>query len=708
MTNRHLNLTIFRWISALILLFCSPAVYAQAVDPDFNDIHYEDFNNLETELVEDDDPFMQEIVGTIRIPEMGTNEVLEMLQEYTNKPILRQQNLPATRITFFSQGPLTRAQTIRAIESLLAMNGIAVTPLGDLFIKAVPSSVITAQGAPVWEGTTLNALPTQKIYEKLFELNFLTAPETVSLVQPLMSQGAPIAFDKSGFLLISDALVNLQRIERLLKLIDAPGRLRSKMLFFQLENTGAQDVLRRLQQIQSGALKRRLENNTTFDADDRTNQIIVFTHPSNEELITQLIKQIDVDVAPMTTTRVFQIRYANAEDVVSIIDQVVTGQKQARDQASGTSSRTGGAAAQAAAARRSSEAAAAARSEASNLQFSDFLTIVPDARANTIVASGTHNDMRHLDELIEQIDSLLAQVRIEVVITEVRLEENDVRGIDSFDFRYNLTGVGDSGNPSGGSSSGSQRTLVTGGDIYGARIPSVTWGPDGFSMQAILRAIRTKNNVSVLSTPTIVTTHNKEASVSVGDERPILIGQTESGVTGTVTDNVQYRDVKLELTVTPLIGIDGVIQMEISQSIQNVVGSERINNIDRPIIGSRRAESYVSVKDGELVVLGGLQSLERSDGESHLPFLGKIPVLGNVFTRRSKGTTRSELLIFIRPTIVRDTDQAHADARNLVDVLQAQEDIDRYLETGTFRPRQEDEENDENDTTIRRRQGGRR
>ncbi len=707
MTNRHLTLKNFRWTYAIAWLILAPMLHAQVDDLDPNELSLEELNNLESELVVENDPFMQEIVGTIRIPEMGTNEVLEMLQEYTNKPILRQQNLPATRITFFSQGPLTRGQTIRAIESLLAMNGIAVTPLGDLFIKAVPSSVITAQGAPVWEGTTLNAVPTQKIYEKLFELNFLNAPEAVPLVQPVMSQGAPIAFDKSGYILISDALINLQRIERLLKLIDAPGKLRSKMLFFQLDNTGAQDVLRRLQQMQSGALKRRLENNTTFDADDRTNQIIVFTHPSNEELITQLIKQIDVDVAPMTTTRVFQIRYASAEKVVSIIDQVVSGQKQARDQATGTGSRTSGAAAQAAAARRSTEAAAA-RSEASNLQFSDFLTIVPDERANTIVASGTHNDMRHLDELIAQIDSLLAQVRIEVIITEVRLEQSDVRGIDSFDFRYNMTGVSDSGNFSGSEPGGSQRTLLTGGNVYGARIPAVTWGPDGFSMQAILRAIRTKSNVSVLSTPTIVTTHNKEASVSVGEERPILIGTTESGVTGSITNNIQYRDVKLELKVTPLIGIDGVIQMEISQSVQNIIGNPDIAGEQRPVIGTRRAESYVSVRDGELVVLGGLQAYDTAENDSRMPFLSHVPILGNAFKRKTQDRTRTELLIFIRPTIVRDTDQAHTDARNLVDVLQAQDDIDRYLETGTFRDRPKEEDDEDEETTVRRRQPGRR
>ncbi|MCC5833775.1 MAG: hypothetical protein JJU20_03495 [Opitutales bacterium] len=655
----------------------------------------------DSDIVDEDDPRMQETVGTIRIPEMGTNDVLELLQEYTGKPILRQQNLPATRITFFSQGPLTRGEAILAIESLLALNGIAVTPLGERFIKAVPVSMITAQGAPIWEGTTQNAIPTQKIYEKVFRLDFLTPEEAVRYVDPLMSQGAPLAFDKSGFLLITDALINLQRIERILRIIDTPAALTSRMLFFQLENTEAQNVLRRLEQMKQGALRRQLENNTTFDADERTNQIIAFTHPSNEALITELVEKLDVNVAPLTSTRVFYIRYADATEVVNIMDQIVTGQTRARDQAGASRTGTRSASGDQQQRQRTTQQGSAASRDGTNLQFSDYLTIVPDERANTIVASGTQSDLTFLEQLIEEIDSLLAQVRIEVVITEVRLTDDDTRGIDSFGFRYNVVTPGSSSSApvfgiDDGQTNVDQRVALP-GNFYGATIPGVTWGPDGFGIEAILNAARTLSNVSVLSTPTIVTTHNKEAKVSVGELRPVLIGTTESGVSGTITNNIQFQDIKLELTVTPLIGVDGVIQMEVSQSIQSVIDNITIGNESRPVIGTRMAESYVSVGDGELVVLGGLQALDTSRQESRMALLGRLPVLGNLFTRTQDSRIRNELLIFIRPTIVRTTTQANRDAEQLVDVISSRDDIRRYLDTGTFRMETEDDYNEEDD-----------
>ena len=192
---------------------------------------------------------MRETVGLIRIPEMGTNEVLEMLENFTGKPILRQQTLPTVKITFFSQGPLTRGEAIRAIESLLSLNGIGITTMGDKFLKAVPTAIINSQVARPWEGTTLNAVPSQMIYEKIFELDFLTVEEAATILQPLMSSGTPISFSKSNLILIADALINLQRIERLLPILDQPGKLTTKMLFFELQNIQATEVVRRLQQL---------------------------------------------------------------------------------------------------------------------------------------------------------------------------------------------------------------------------------------------------------------------------------------------------------------------------------------------------------------------------------------------------------------------------------------------------------------------------
>ncbi|MEX0325241.1 MAG: secretin N-terminal domain-containing protein [Puniceicoccaceae bacterium] len=648
-----------------------------------------------SELIDAGDPMMQETVGLIRIPEMGTNEVLEMLENFTAKPILRQQTLPSVKITFFSQNALTRGEAITAIESLLALNGIAITTLGDKFLKAVPSAIINAQVPRPWEGTTLDATPSQMIYEKLFELDFLSTEEAATLLQPLMSQGAPIAFTKSNLILVTDALINLQRIERLLPVLDQPGKMRTEMLFFELQNLDAEEVVRRLQQLVTGALKNRLENNTTFDADDRTNQIIVFTHKSNVELISRLIGKLDIDVAPNTATNVYSIRYADAVEVVNIIEQVVTGQRQVRTETGADNNPAAQAARARAAAqvRQNNQAAAAARADASNLQFSDYLTIVPDERANTIVASGTHNDLSYLEQLIEQIDTLLAQVRIEVVITEVGLTDEDTRGIDNFgvSFSSDLSDI-DFSDPDA-------TWTLNPGNFYGVTFGDITWGPEGSSIDFILNAAETNSDISVLSAPTIVTTHNKEATVSVGEERPVVTGTTTFTTSEGVQEQVQYRDIKLELKVKPLIGSDGIVQMEIEQQIQSVIDSVVIgtgsNQREQPVIGTRSANSYVSVGDGDLIALGGLQSLENRDNQGRMALLGKIPILGNLFTSKGTFYKRTEILIFIRPTIIRTTTDAGRDANKLIDQIEGTEDIRRYLDSGSFRDDEEPEATEE-------------
>ncbi|MCD8481936.1 MAG: hypothetical protein LR015_04210 [Verrucomicrobia bacterium] len=653
-------------------------------------------------LVNENDPRMRQTVGLIRIPGMGTNEVLEMLENFTNKPILRQQTLPAVNITFFSQGAMTRGEAINAIVSLLALNGIAITEVGERFLKAVPANIITTQVPPVWEGTTLGAAPSQKIFEKIFELEFLSAPEALPLLQPFMSQGSPIAFEKSNLLLITDALINLQRMERLLQVLDRPSPMRNiKMMFFQLRHTSSQDVLRRLQQMQQGPLRRQLENNTTFDADDRSNQIIVFTHPANEQLIRQLMEQLDLDVAPLTSTRIFNIRYAKAPDVVSLIEQVVSGQQRARQQAPGQQQAGATAAAQRAAAARAQAAAqAAAQSsaarEGANLQFSDFMTIVADERANTVVASGTSSDLSFLEDLINQIDVLLAQVRIEVVITEVRLSEGQERGIDSFGFGYGRS-PGSTTITTNAGTAPDQKVVVP-SDIFGVSFPGgITWGPAGFSMAAVLNAVRRNSNISVLSAPTIVTTHNREATIAVGERRPVITGTTTFANTdGTTRQDIQQQDISLQLKVTPLIGVDGVVQLEIEQTVESVIDNVLINGVQNPVIGSRRANSYVSVRNGELVVLGGLQSVDNSVTESRMAIIGSIPVIGDIFKRQVRDRVRTELLIFIRPVIIADTDAASLDARRQIEIIEASEDIDNFLEHGTFRREAEPVEIEEN------------
>lgn len=664
----------------------------------------------DSNLVDTEDPRMRESVGLIRIPGMGTNEVLEMLENFTRKPILRQQNLPAVNITFFSQQAMTRGEAILAIESLLALNGIAITEVGERFLKAVPVGVINTQVAPRWEGSTLEATPSQKLYERLYRLEFLNAPEAAQLIQPLMSQGAPIAFDKSNFLLVTDALINHQRLERLLKILDAPAALNTEILFYQLTNIPAQEALRRLQQVQAGPLRRQLENNTTFDADDRTNQLIVFTHPENAELIDNLIERLDIDVAPLTSTRVINIRHAQAEDVVRLIEQVVTGQKQARD--AGQPSRTPSRPTPRQPGQQptpAQAAAAAIRGEGASLQFSDLMTLVADERANTIVVSGTQSDLRFLESLIEEIDIVLAQVRIEVIITEVTLSQDYTRGLDAFGLTHNvsaeytlqegevrsdITGIGGPNTI--------LRPRFSGVDDAALSISPIILGPGEFSMDLVLRQGRTSGNVQVLSAPTIVTTHNREANISIVRNVPIItqaFTSEQDQIVGGIRQNIQYRDVGIELNVTPLIGSNGVVQLEIEQSVSDQIPGTGVGG--NPVFSNRQARSYVSVANGQIVVLGGLQQLNTSDSERRIFLLGDIPVLGNLFRRKEDREERTELLIFIRPFIVANTEEANADARSRLDIIESRDDAQRYLDTGTFRRDVDEDEDDEDKAESR-------
>ena len=644
-----------------------------------------------------DVPNPDETVGVIRMSDLGSNEVLDMMERFTGKPILRQQSLPTVKINFSSQGPMTKAEAVLALESLLSLNGIAITDVGEKFLKAVPSAAIGTQVPPMIEKTTLDAIPSQKIYAKFFRLNYLQVAEALPLLQPMLTQGTPVAFDKSNSLMIVDALINLQRIEKILLKIDVPAPLDTAIYFFTMKHVTASEIVTRLTAMQQGSLRRYFENNTTFDADDRTNQVIVVTHHSNKTIITDLIDKLDIDVAPLTQTEVFRLKHADAEEVVSLVEQVITGQQQARESQAGTpqTTRRQQPAQQQQQARTNKVAAAVAASE-ENLQFSEYMRIVADPRANAIVAYGTHGDLKALKELVDKIDVLLAQVRIEVVIAEVSLSKDLVRGIDAFNFSYNaLQSSGDDDTTPTGSANQFVYSVTPSGSSIGSKtIFDIARGTiDPFSIAAVINKARQNNLVKVLSAPTIMTTHNQEATINVGEARPVITSsQSSLASQGFARSTVQFRDIGIELKVKPLIGANGVVQMEIEQKVESVVGEISVDGNQQPIIGTRNATSFISVRDGELVVLGGLQSIDETESKSRLALFGSIPLLGSLFGSKSIVLTKTELLIFIQPHVLTTSQEANEDAGKQIDLLQSNEEVLHYLEKGTFKPKEDEEE----------------
>ncbi len=621
------------------------------------------------------------MVGEIMLVDDTANQVLVLLEQLTDKIILRRQDLPASKFTFNSRGAMTKREAVLALESLLTLNGIMLTDMGGRFMKAVPATNVNSQVPIMLAGSSLELDASQQIYAKLFKLDYLNAVEAgAPLVQNLVSQNSSVLpFPKSNALLITDALVNLQRIETILKDADRAQVVREEIKFIKLDFVQAAEMQERIENLIQGPLKTYLEGNTSVTADERTNQLILITHAGNLEIIMDVIQSVDVDAAPLTASEVFQLRQAKAEDVVPIIEDIISGQKEGREEDAQVA--------------RENERANNANNNAnknapvnaptpssgfmeanSSLQFSNFVGLAADERTNAIVAYGTQQDLKTLKELIEKIDIPLPQVLIEAIITQVTLNEKQTSGLESFDFVYE----------------GATRTFssiatgTAGGISFSGGTISMD-NPSDFSLTTDIKPTNTDSDTRVLSAPRIVVSHNEEGVINVSRSQPIITASTTSGVSTNLNtrSSVEYRDIGIKLTVTPLIGADGTVQMVIEQTVENVIENISIDGNDQPIIGVREATSTISVKDREIIVLGGLQENTNTDSNNYFPIFGRLPIFRSIFGTSTDDYERTEIIIFIRPTVLNKPEEAKALAEEYIKNASEKEIIKSYFDEDT-------------------------
>ena len=626
-----------------------------------------------------------EVIGLIVLSDETALQVLDMLEKMTGKIILRRQDIAAVKINFNSRGELTKGEAVLALESLLSLNSIMLTDMGGRFMKAVPATSVNSHVPEMIVGSTLDLPASQQIYAKLFKFDYLQAEATSgTTVTPLLSQNSSvIVFPKSNAMLITDALINLQRIERIIDEMDKPQEIREEIQFIKLDYIQASEMQQRIENLISGPLKNYLEGTTSVTADERTNQLILITHPGNLEVIKNVIDSVDVDAAPLTSSEVFPLRQAQAVDVVSIIDEIISGQKEGREEDAKVAKDNKNANKKADVPNAKPNAATSANTTSSNasnssLQFSNFVGLSADERTNAIVAYGTHSDLKTLGELINLIDRPLPQVRIEAIITQVQLEDNESRGIDSFNLDYNL--IKSTKDKVETSSIGANEVNVSGSTEAGS---SAAMSLKDFSLDLVLKTAESQSNVRVLSTPIIVVSHNQEATINVSQSRPIVTSSTSSlnNASNNTRSSVEYRDIGIQLTVKPLIGSDGTVQMEVEQLIEDVLGEVEIDGNEQPIIGKREATSYLSVRDRDVIVLGGLQENRQKAGNGSLEGLGDLPLIGGLFSSKRREYTRTELIIFIQPTILTNPSDAAQDTTEQINAAMETYAVRKYLET---------------------------
>ena len=613
------------------------------------------------------------LVGPVLMQDESLDQVLTLLEALTGKTLLRPQTLPPIQLNLSLRKRITKEEAVRAIQTLLSLNGIAVTALDDNFLKVTPLAGVKSETPELIAGSTLTLPASGQMASKLFRLHFLRAGEFTPQIAGMLNSagGAPAVFERANAVLVTDTVSNLKRIETLLAQLDVPPDASYQPKFYTLNFAKAGEVVGKLRAILSGPLGSQFSAATTYNPDERTNQIILLADPQQQALFDELIAKLDVHSGPNARTDYIYLKHASAKEVATTLSQLVSGQKSGPHNAAQETSPPNPTSALTVVPP-GAVVITTPNGPAQTLdaaQFSSVLTIMPEERSNALIVSGTADDLLLIHRLVERIDIVLAQVRIEVIIAEVTLHDTDTSGISAL----NLT-VAPNAN-------GITRVTDFAGSVAGWSVTNGIVDPTSF--KAALGDTGSKNFVRILSAPTIMTTHNKEAEILVGQSQPVITGSQASPVGGTssgfaTNSTVTYKDIAIALKVTPLIGDDGTIQLKIDQKVDDIIGNITIDNNPQPIIGRRQATSFINVENDQMVVLGGLQRNKNTRSRTKLGFLVEIPILSHLLGGRKKEAERTELLLFIRPHVIRPK-EANADTLRQIDQMSNKKEVDEFL-----------------------------
>jgi general secretion pathway protein D len=293
------------------------------------------------------------------------------------------------------------------------------------------------------------------------------------------------------------------------------------------------------------------------------------------------------------------------------------------------------------------------------------------------------------------VDTAVAQVQIEVIIAEITLNNELEVGVNLFKRLFEEGQVTQTGSSGGTGIAPVQLPKVDDvGSALLSNLPAAASfaGSGGLTyfmtfqnlkLDAVVRALSKTAKGKVLSTPVIQTMDNQEANILVGESVPVPVSQVSSVVgatgtlsTGSLNSNIEYKDAAIELTVTPRINPNGYVRMDIQQKVNDFGAPVLVNGTSVPTITKREAKSSVAVQDGSTIALGGLIKENKTAGETKVPVLGDIPLLGQIFKSKSNQKVRNELIIFIRPSVLRTDDEAMAEARRRGRMLKASEELE--------------------------------
>ena len=571
----------------------------------------------------------QQATITPNYKEADIRQIVEAVGEVTGRNFIIDPRVNA-KVTMLSSTPMSAEAFYEAFLSILQVHGYVAVTSGDL-IKIVPDATARQYAGPIGAG---DAAGGDDIVTQVVLVQNVGAAQLVPILRPLIPQyGHLAAHPGSNMLIISDRSANVTRMMSIIRRIDQSNDEDVEVV--RLEHASAAEIVRIMTALTAQPRADGVPVTTSLVADARTNSVLIGGDKSERLRLRALIAHLDTPLEDGGDTQVRYLRYADAEELATKLQQHFTAQVQAT-------------------------AGQAAPSGAT----SDSISVWADTQTNAIVINAPPKMMRSLMLIVDKLDIRRAQVLVEAIIVEVIADQTAELGVTwavegtSSNSPISATNFPDFGpgvvQLAGAAGSGGQidpSGLIGEGITLGLGRISDT----GVSFAAILRAMEADANTNIISTPSIVTTDNEEATLNVGQEVPFVTGSySNTGNAGGAVNpfqTIQRQQIGVKLVITPQINEGNSLLLTISQEISNIASSAQAVDL---ITNQRIIETTVIVDDGEILVLGGLIEDVLRESEQRVPVLGSIPVIGNLFRSRKTDKVKTNLFVFIRPKILRD------------------------------------------------------
>lgn len=673
------------------------------------------------------------------------------------KTILKDPACPSATITLKSkQGQkLSREEYLEAIETVLEMNGIHLEPYKDSFIRALPRKDVRKEGIPILMDHETKLGESGKVVSMMIPFENMTAEDAQKVLEGFKSNaGLLIVFERTNKILVTDTEQNINRMLEIARAIDVAAPVTEQVFVRQIKHAAVDDVQKALQAIVDDAMKwqeknkaptnpsaqqqpfnrpmlRRgllgrnraepqpaaqpVNNESIFmnvsDADrgmirgkvlivpdERSNKLIVITSKANMDFFDKVIEQLDVETTPDTVVKVYRLKYADAEDVSDMINDLIGNSSSSQNKTKNTNPNAkqgaGGnitrsnspPAARKPANQRTGEAKAGELSK-------ENTTVLADKRINGLVVMTNKELVPTIESIIESMDIKLSQVLIETVIIEVQLGDDISTGID---WVHGMQAKGDQYRQAIGGGGGQNIVATAASGLTNAFINAVgkslpalftpggvglTYGvySERLDLGAVIKASKNDSRSKYVASPVIMTVDNKEATIDATQKRQFLTGyQVSSSVYASGNSTApQYSSEELGITikVTPKINPNGTVMLEVEEEYSQLGAKQTIldpssNEVQIDTSLKRKMAADVLLENSQTVVLGGLTETKISESEGGIPILKDIPWIGKyLFGSTSSSETRNELLVFMTPYVLDDSEAAQVEALRRKKVL---------------------------------------